>query len=618
MIHRWSITLACWTLLLSLHSLAPSTLFGQTRIVIDTKKTGLPISSLIYGANHRFLHNGFGMWDAAGQCSFPKFDAVYDDIGFTSVRYPGGTLANLFRWKQAIGPVDKREIQSVHGAKRYLDPDRAVFGVDEWARWCERHHAELVYMYGIGYGSADDAADLVEYLNAPIGTNPRGGVAWAEVRAANGHPRPYGLKYIEIGNEVNLGSDQKYWLNGTTDPLRAYALGATASFEKQPVGLIDDQNESASFSDGRPGQVKYVKFPPMNESDISVYVGGELWSRVARLDGAGPGKIYEVDPQVGRIVFGNGAEGEIPSARRQVAASYRTTHDGFTAYYRAIKAVDPNVRILSCWDDEKFVELMGNQHPYDGIVAHPYTWNAGKMLRGLSAGDYHDRVMQQPKIHAQRLQNLQTLMRARAGRVRGKKMSVICTEYGVGDRGPSGRYQSSLDHGLWSAQMLIHFMRMGMPLAHKHALIESFGQEMIGPPPDFIETAVARTFKMFTHLFGSRLADARLIGNPQRKVFDGSTLAILEAAVSRDTQDRVCLMVVNRDREHDVAAAVELRGTPGTSLTIWTLNGPDFASYNTVEKPDTVRISEATRTMTGSSFKHRFPAHSITAIRVAR
>lgn len=616
--HRWSVTLACCALLLSLHSVAPSALVGQTRIAIDAQKAGLPISSLIYGANHRFLHSGFGMWDPAGQRSFPKFDAVYDDIGFTSLRYPGGTLANLFRWKQAIGPVDKRGIQSVHGATRYLEPDRAVFGVDEWARWCERHYAELVYMYGIGYGSSDDAADLVEYMNAPVGTNPSGGVAWAEVRAANGHPRPYRLRYIEIGNEVNLGSDQKYWLNGTTDPLRAYAFGATASFEKQSVGLIDDQNDSASFSDGRPGQVKYVKYPPMDESDIRVYVGGELWSRVARLGGARREKIYEVDPQAGTIVFGDGAEGEIPPAGRQIVASYRTTRDGFTAYYRAIKAVDPNVRVFSCWDDEQFVQLMGNQHPYDGIVAHPYTWNVGNMLRGLSAGDHHDRVMQQPEIHAQRLQRLQTLMRARAGRVRGKKMSVICTEYGIGDRGPSGRYRSSLDQGLWAAQMLIHFMRMGMPLAHKHALIESFGQELIGPPPDFIQTAAARTFKMFTHLFGSRLVDVLLIDNPERKIFDGSTLTMLEAAASRDRQGRVCLMVVNRDREHDVAAAVEVRGASGTSLTIWTLNGPDFASYNTVEKPDTVRISEETRTMTGSSFKHRFPAHSITAIRVAR
>ena len=48
----------------------------------------------------------------------------------------------------------------------------------------------------MGQGSAADAADLIEYLNAPADgdvTKPNGGVDWAEVRAANGHPEPYGV-----------------------------------------------------------------------------------------------------------------------------------------------------------------------------------------------------------------------------------------------------------------------------------------------------------------------------------------------------------------------------------------------------------------------------------------
>ena len=56
--------------------------------------------------------------------------------------------------------------------------------------------AEAVWVYGMGQGSAADAADLIEYLNAPADgevTNPNGGVDWAEVRAANGHSEPYGV-----------------------------------------------------------------------------------------------------------------------------------------------------------------------------------------------------------------------------------------------------------------------------------------------------------------------------------------------------------------------------------------------------------------------------------------
>jgi len=47
-------------------------------------------------------------------------------------------------------------------------------------------------------GNEQDAADLVEYLNAPNdGKHP-----WAEKRAVNGHAEPYGVKYFEMGNEV--------------------------------------------------------------------------------------------------------------------------------------------------------------------------------------------------------------------------------------------------------------------------------------------------------------------------------------------------------------------------------------------------------------------------------
>jgi alpha-L-arabinofuranosidase len=47
------------------------------------------------------------------------------------------------------------------------------------------------------------AADWVEYCNAPNnGSNPRGGTDWAAVRAQNGHPECYGVKYWELGNEL--------------------------------------------------------------------------------------------------------------------------------------------------------------------------------------------------------------------------------------------------------------------------------------------------------------------------------------------------------------------------------------------------------------------------------
>ena len=220
-----------------------------TVIQVDPASVQRPISPLLYGTNHRYPDNGFGMWDASRAASVPAFDAVYDDIGCKAIRYPGGTMANLYEWKKAIGPVSGRAVTKVIGDQGAASrPERISFGLDECLRWAEKHGTEVVYMYNMANGSAQDAADLVEYLNAPLGSNPNGGTAWAEVRAKNGHPEPYRLRYFEIGNEMFL-RNQRFWLNEAgpniryisvndywvteaDDAVKAYAFGST---DKQGV-----------------------------------------------------------------------------------------------------------------------------------------------------------------------------------------------------------------------------------------------------------------------------------------------------------------------------------------------------------------------------------------------
>ena len=68
----------------------------------------------------------------------------------------------------------------------------------------------LVICLSFSAETAQSAADWVEYMNAEVGANPNGGKDWAAVRAANGHPRPYGITHWEIGNESG-GRDLKTW-----------------------------------------------------------------------------------------------------------------------------------------------------------------------------------------------------------------------------------------------------------------------------------------------------------------------------------------------------------------------------------------------------------------------
>ena len=228
---------------------------------ISTEDVSRTVDHGIFGINHRYAFNGYGSFDPETMKVKDEFAELYSQAGFGSLRYPGGTISNLYNWKTAIGPVEDR-VDQIHGfynnsGQHGIAPN---FGIDEAAAFVQEYDSELVYVYALARGDADDAADLIEYLNAEVGSNPNGGTAWAEVRAANGHKEPYNVRYFEIGNEMNQGgadgtTAQTYWIDDVPGgALEGYVNGGTASFTRQYVVAQDDWNVSASYSDGSRNQ----------------------------------------------------------------------------------------------------------------------------------------------------------------------------------------------------------------------------------------------------------------------------------------------------------------------------------------------------------------------------
>ncbi len=299
----------------------------EATIRVDPKQDRGVISPFIYGTNHRYANHGTGTWDPEKKRTIPAFDRGHREAGLRSIRYPGGTVASTFEWKKAIGPVEKR--RNMQPAKG--DPQVATFGVDEAARWCEQNGVAMIYMYGIGApnSSARDAADLVEYLNAPVGKNPNGGTDWAQVRAENGHPAPYNIRFFEIANEADgPNPPQRFWLNAVdTDENRAkralpfqpqrdsytpeFCFGGIIKMEKQPIAKRDDLRESASKSSRKPGQQKMIRYFPIEPGSETVFVGDEEWKRVPDIKAA-QGKVYQINPKTGAVLFGDGQNGDIP------------------------------------------------------------------------------------------------------------------------------------------------------------------------------------------------------------------------------------------------------------------------------------------------------------------
>lgn len=147
---------------------------------------------------------------------------LYDlDPGF--LRFPGGcivegrTLARRYQWKKTVGPIENREVLVNRWNTEFshrLTPDYyQSFGLGffEYFQLSEDLGAEPLPILSCGmacqFNSGElvpldeldpyvqDALDLIEFANGSVET------PWGKLRNEMGHPEPFNLKYIGVGNE---------------------------------------------------------------------------------------------------------------------------------------------------------------------------------------------------------------------------------------------------------------------------------------------------------------------------------------------------------------------------------------------------------------------------------
>ncbi len=143
------------------------------------------------------------------------------DPGF--LRFPGGcivegrTLARRYQWKKTVGPIEDREILvnrwNTEFAHRPTPDYFQSFGLGFFEYFqlaedmgaepmpilscgmaCQFNTAELVPMDQLD-PYVQDALDLIEFANGDVSTY------WGKLRSDMGHPEPFNMKYIGIGNE---------------------------------------------------------------------------------------------------------------------------------------------------------------------------------------------------------------------------------------------------------------------------------------------------------------------------------------------------------------------------------------------------------------------------------
>ncbi|MEK3885334.1 RICIN domain-containing protein [Paenibacillus sp. PL2-23] len=594
----------------------------STVITVDPSQVTGGISRDIYGSNQRFDDHGQGMWDVANHTAYPAFESAYNNAGLTAFRYPGGTVANLFWWKRAIGSNRANNVSG--GADQAPVPTN--FGVDEAARFAETHNdGKMTFMYGMGIGNAADAADLVEYLNAPNnGSNPNGGTDWAAVRAANGHPLPYNIKVFEIGNEMYL-SNQKYWLDGQSQTGKTsyedkYVNGDTVKFTDQTAALYDDWRDSAAESNGSANQEKYAKYAPVNAGTETVKVNGGTWTKVANFNGSGTNSAhYTIDYQTGKITFGDGVKGKIPPSGQMITVTYTSTRDGFKQYVAAMKAVDPSIQIYSCLYSNTAINLIGTSTNYDGVVMHPYTH--GNASGAATVEELHDFYMTQPYANRNEVNNKINNVRGKftGDPARQARMNVFVSEYGIFNLRTLGGVtytQQNMGGAVFVARSLMYWGEIGLETATKHNLVGPGGNPIIGEYPDFVESASAKVYQMFTNYFGPNRIASTVSGNPTRTIYNGSNLTYIQAAASKDDH-YAYVMLTNSDRTTDVPVTIQMQNaTPTGNATVRVLSGSGgYLTANTPQNPNAVSISTST-VAASSSFDVTIPRASVVSIQI--
>jgi hypothetical protein len=119
--------------------------------------------------------------------------------GLTVLRY-GGSMVNTdtYRWKKMIGPRDQRP--AYRGF--WFPYSSNGWGIIDFLDFCRAAGFLCIPAFNMGE-TPQDMADFMEYANGPATSE------WGSRRARDGHPEPYRLRHLQLGNEEAV--DEAYW-----------------------------------------------------------------------------------------------------------------------------------------------------------------------------------------------------------------------------------------------------------------------------------------------------------------------------------------------------------------------------------------------------------------------
>jgi alpha-N-arabinofuranosidase len=180
---------------------APLEAAAPVALNVDVSRPGAKISSDIFGQFAEHLGTGIygGIW-VGRNSPIPNVRGIRTDVvqalhalHVPNVRWPGGCFGDNYHWRNGIGAAAKRPATLNPDWGGVIEPNS--FGTHEFFDFLGQIGSEAYISENIGSGTVQEAADWFEYMTSDKPTT------LAKQRAANGHPSPYKVKYLGLGNE---------------------------------------------------------------------------------------------------------------------------------------------------------------------------------------------------------------------------------------------------------------------------------------------------------------------------------------------------------------------------------------------------------------------------------
>ncbi|HEY1205409.1 MAG: alpha-L-arabinofuranosidase C-terminal domain-containing protein [Bryobacteraceae bacterium] len=178
---------------------APAIAAEKVELSVDVSKAGAKIDRNIFGQFAEHLGHGIyeGIW-VGPDSTIPNTRGIRNDVvaalkalKVPNVRWPGGCFADEYHWRKGIGAQRTVTLNPNWGG--VTEPNS--FGTHEFMDFLDQIGSAGYVSANVGSGTPREAAEWLEYMTADQPTT------LAKERAANGHPAPWKVGYLGIGNE---------------------------------------------------------------------------------------------------------------------------------------------------------------------------------------------------------------------------------------------------------------------------------------------------------------------------------------------------------------------------------------------------------------------------------